>query len=62
MKGQHKSRDPVGPVCRKSRGNGVSLSPKALPEGSEVMPAGDTVFEIGQLKICYLKSIIFGIL
>lgn len=26
------------------------------------MPAGDIAFETGDLKICYLKNIIFGIL
>lgn len=41
MMGQHKSRHQVGPVCCKGRGNGVRLSPKALPEEGEVMPAGD---------------------
>ena len=61
VRGQHKSRHQGGPVCC-NRGNGVSLSPKALPEGGEVMPAGDIAFEIGDLKICYLKSSIFGIL
>lgn len=60
VRGQHESRDQVGPLCC-NRGNGVSLSPKA-GAGGEVMPAGDIAFETGDLKICYLKNIIFGIL
>jgi len=35
VRGQHKSRDQVGPICC-NRGNGISRSPKVLPEGGEL--------------------------
>lgn len=42
-----------------TKGNGASLSLKALPEGGEVMPAGGIAFDRGGLKITYFKSVIF---